>query len=142
MAVATMVLIFTVGFSNFRDFQQRQNLQSSTREFRADLRFTQSQALAGVRPAGCVVLDFYRISYVSATQYDISAYCDAGATPAVPIKTVDLAPGMHFLNAFNIDFKVLGRGTNLTGSLVITLEDSSTPANQIQVTVTPGGEIS
>src|SRR5512135_1934557 len=98
LAIVIMALIFGVGFANYRGFQQRQQLTAAARAFKADLRYTQEQALAGTKPVGCVILDSYRLSWVSSTSYDISALCDAGAA-TVSLKTVTLH-GMQFSAAF------------------------------------------
>jgi len=142
MAIVIMAFIFSIGFANYRGFQQRQHLAAAARTFKADLRYAQEQALAGTKPTGCTVLDAYRLSWVSSQSYDISAMCDAGAN-TVSVKTVDLsANGMYFDVAFTpVIFKVLGRGTNLSANLTIKLKDGPTSTNKVSIIITPGGEI-
>jgi prepilin-type N-terminal cleavage/methylation domain-containing protein len=142
MVVATMALLFGIGFSNFRGFQERQKLVSAVRIFRADLRFTQEQALAGIKPVGCGTLDAYRLAWKSATTYEIGALCDQNATPIV-VKNGDLAkayPGIRFNAAFGpVTFNVLGRGVR--NAITVVLTDEGTPPQTVSISITKGGEV-
>jgi prepilin-type N-terminal cleavage/methylation domain-containing protein len=136
IAVVIMALILGVGFANYRGFQQRQQLIAAARAFKSDLIYARQQALSGTKPAGCVVLDWYRVKRadLDSYSYEIHAFCDAGAAN-VTVKTVTTEVQ---LSAFNVDFKVLGRGTNLSSDLTITLTDDTGTAT---VVVTPGGDV-
>ncbi len=146
IVISTMALLFSLGFSNYRGYQQRQRIVNAARILRSDLRFTQEQALAGIKPDTCGILNGYRLTYSTPTEYQVSANCDDG-TNNVDIKTISLASsssGIQFSSAFPlIFFNVLGRGVKMPGaSIPITLIDiDSSPNPTLTITITKGGEI-
>ncbi len=147
IVISTMSLLFTLGFSNYRGYQQRQRIISAARLFRSDLRYAQEQALAGIKPIGCNMLNGYQVTYPGTNEstYEISANCDSSTLTV--IKTVDIAntnPNIKFSAAFPmVFFNVLGRGVKMAGaSLAVTLVDTnSTPNPTISIVITKGGEI-
>src|SRR3989344_755034 len=116
IGISLMVILFGIGFANFRGFQDRQRLISAVRIFKGDLRFTQKQALAGVKPVGCDFLQGYQLIWVGETKYEIDASCGATGTNYIKVKEVNFAvvsPGNKFVSTFgNVYFNVLGRGVD------------------------------
>lgn len=140
-------LIFTFGYVNFREFSQRQALTGVARSIKGDLRLAQEWALAGNKPAtaNCTpnppnLLNGYYFRRNSSTNYIIEANC-SGGTPS-QVKSVDM-PTDIVLTSFSVNpilFKVLGEGTNITGSATITLTQTSTGNTRV-ITISQGGEI-
>lgn len=137
-------LIFSLGFVSFREFSQRQAVVAAARRIKADLRLAQEQALAGNKPPGAPcdspnVLNGYNFKVVSPQTYEIEANCSAGA---VRVKSVSISPeiSMSIPSPNPITFKVLGQGTNVSGSTTISLTQAGTNYTQT-LTVTSVGEI-
>lgn len=116
IVIVTMVLLFGVGFANFREFQRRQVAISFARQMKADFNLAREYALAGRKPTiGCTDLDGYEfyVEYYS-RYYRISPRC-GGATNPSTVKTVnfpteiDVRPS-YFPWLSSINFRVLGRG--------------------------------
>lgn len=145
IVISIMVLFFGLGFANFRDYQSRQKLTSAQRVIKADLRYAQEQALAGIKPGvSCDILNGYKVEYVSRTRYSVSANCNTNEDFLV--KTVDLeqiAPLIEIQSAFPvIFFNVLGRGVRMSDTSVdVNLLNTRNNQNLI-ITITKGGEIS
>lgn len=133
-------LIFGVGYISFREFARRQALAGVARSLRGDLRLAQEQALAGKKPVGCTVLDGYRFSPVSGTQYTIEAICSNGNF-SIGKDSLSFPSGVSMSPVpGNILFKVLGQGTDLASDVEVNLVQAAT-GNTQRVTITTGGEI-
>lgn len=142
VVISIIVTLFGVGFANFRGFQDRQRLITARESLKSDLRYTQQQALAGIKPAGCTNLNGYKLERTSATSYDISANCNE--TPVdIDVKNINLAakyPGVELSTFSFVFFNVLGRGVR--SNLTITLTDTiPNPDQTATVSVTMGGQI-
>lgn len=146
-AVAIMALLFSVGFTSYRDFQKRQYLENAVRSVKGDLRLAQEYALAGRKPDeplgnACTTseLNGYIFVQTSVSAYDIQARCTAGD---VTIKSVtlpsDVTIGSMSLNP--ILFQVLGRGVKTETNVTINLQYLTGGVSDRQITVTKGGEI-
>lgn len=140
VSLTIVSLVFGVGYVSFREFARRQALAGAARSLRGNLRLGQEQALAGKKPGGCNILDGYRFSAASETQYTIEAVCSNGnfsiGKSSVPFPSgvsMNPVPG-------NILFKVLGQGTDLGSDVEVNLVQEAT-GNTIKVTITTGGEI-
>jgi prepilin-type N-terminal cleavage/methylation domain-containing protein len=137
-------LIFGFGYISFREFSQRQALSGLARSIKGDLRLAQESALAGKKPSGINcnspnLLNGYYFQRVSSTNYTLGASCSAGT---IESKSVNL-PADVTMSSFSpnpIIFKVLGQGTNISGSTIITLTQISS-GNTRTITITDGGEI-
>jgi prepilin-type N-terminal cleavage/methylation domain-containing protein len=137
-------LIFGFGYVSFREFSQRQALTGIARSIKGDLRLAQELALAGKKPTGANcntpnILNGYYFRRNSNTNYTIEANCSGGI---MQVKSVNM-PADITLTSLSLNpllFKILGEGTNITGSATVTLTQVSTGKTRI-ITVTQGGEI-
>lgn len=138
-------LIFSFGFSNFRDFSRRQALLGEKRMVTGDLRLAQEQALSGNKPSdiSCTspyTLNGYNFDVVTDTSYKIQASCSGGN---VDTKTADLSSGITISipSPNPILFKSLGQGTNISSSgVTLTLTQAETGSTQT-INITSTGEI-
>ena len=140
VALTILGLIFFYGFASFREFSRRQALLSSARSLVGEIRLTQEFALSGNKPAGCIVLDGFRVKF-SPAQYGVVAVCEA-AELSIGKDGISLADGVT-LNATvpSITFKVLGQGTDIaTPDMTITLTQEGTD-NVQTIVVSASGEI-
>jgi prepilin-type N-terminal cleavage/methylation domain-containing protein len=134
-------LIFSFGYVSFREFSRRQALIGVAKIVKADLRLTQSRALAGQKPEVCAsALNGYSFTVTSQTSYEIKASC----TGSVADKVVTL-PGDIIFSAplpQPVIFKVLGQGTNIASGATVSLNlNQTTTGSTTSVTVSYGGEI-
>lgn len=140
ISMLIMLLLFGVGFANYRDFQRRQQVESGARMVLADLRLAQESALSGrkVCPAGEVLLNYtFKLvnPMVDKDTYHIQEVCSITTTE---IKRADLQ-GVIFNPTFSgsIKFLPIGKGTNIpAGSQVnITLQHSSSSLSTVTKTI-------
>lgn len=146
VAIATMVIIFSVGIANFRGYQRRQNLENAFRMVKADLMLTRELALTAKFKEGCNVLNGYLFRIDASTdEYIVGADCGPGNTcvnkPNLCEKKVSLPDNIDIsLNAGNtILFKTVAGGINWTSNALITLSDEN--GNSKIITVTPQSRI-
>ncbi len=143
VSMSIIGLIFNFGYVNYRDFARRQALLGSARHLKADLRLAQEQALAGKKPSsaacsGAGSLRGYDFYVDSATSYIIQANCTGGL---VDDKIVQTSSGVSLTAVPNrFTFKVIGKGTSLSGLATITLTQTATGNTQV-ITISPEGEI-
>lgn len=144
VGITIIGLLFSLGYSNYRDYARRQALSGAARRLKADLRLAQEQALAGKKPDDSFcnspeVLNGYDFSIGAASSYRIQANCSGGL---VEIKEVDISSSNISLSSTHdsFTFKVLGQGTNLDSDATITLTQTGTD-DTLDVTVNTNGEI-
>lgn len=113
-------ILFGVGYAGFREFAARQVLTSSYNELNSNLTLAQQLALTGQKPGSCPSpLDGYEVLFRE-DSYTVSAKC---GNQKVEIKKVDLVPSILLESSVpTILFKVLGQGTDIDGSVDITLK--------------------
>ena len=145
IAIAIMVVLFTVGYANFREFNQRKILERGVLKVEADLRFTQELALAGRKPAGCDVLIGYNFLVSDDTTYVLQAVC---GNDVYDVKTEDrifdeLGLTLSAPTPNPILFKVLGQGVDIdpASPAIITVSQTLT-GNTHNVSIAAGGDIS
>lgn len=151
VAITIIGLLFSFGYSNFRDFARRQALSGVAKTLQGDIRLAQSKAIAGEKPEqvsgyadvcqpGSVLIS-HNFYVASSTEYQIQASCTAGV---VPTKIVTMPAGISVSVPVPnpITFKVLGRGTNIEsgGNAIVTLTEDAT-GNQVTITISSAGEI-
>lgn len=144
VGISIVMIVFGIGFSGYRDFSRRQALTGVSKQLKADIRLIQQLALTGQKPEGvsCETLNSYTFSRTSASTYSLIANCvNALGTPSSPVfKSVDFGSDITFTSTNStFAFKVLGQGTDLTASNIITLTHAS--GNQISLNVGVGGDV-
>jgi prepilin-type N-terminal cleavage/methylation domain-containing protein len=143
VGVSIIGLIFSFGYVSYRDFARRQALLGTARGIKGDLRLAQEQALSGKKPASVACagegsLNGYDFYTDSATSYLIQANCAGGL---VDDKAVEINSEISLVAIPDrFTFKVIGKGTSLTGAATITLTQNVTGNTQI-ITVSPEGKI-
>lgn len=143
IVIATLTLLFGIGYANFRDFQRRQQVEMAKRTVIADLRLAQESALSGKKPSlsvsECEILNYYTFERVDTNTYQIRVNCSGSFTL---VKKVDLQ-GIIIESFLTIWFYPLGKGTNIDpGSYrIITLKHVNFPNISRTITVTSGGSI-
>lgn len=141
VVISIMIIIFTLGLANYKNFSQKQKLENIASQIKGDLRLAQEYA-SGARKTGvCTELHGYTFSRNGSSRYEVRQNCDANACNAGDvIKSITLPTGITLSNFSCFRFNVLGRGTDRSGDIVITvnLANSSYTKN---VTITKYGEI-
>ncbi|OGM28437.1 hypothetical protein A2962_04750 [Candidatus Woesebacteria bacterium RIFCSPLOWO2_01_FULL_39_61] len=160
IVIVTMVLIFSLGYANYRGFQRRQHLESAVRMVMGDLRLAQGMALAGRKPEEPVgnacqtnVLGGYVFSRTTGysagppeipASYTIYAVCpDWGQRVAVkgPIELPENINLLAFGGGNRFIFRVLGRGTDRNTDIVLTFNYVDSGVANRSITITPAGNI-
>lgn len=145
VVISIMLTLFSVGFANFRGFQERQNLKIARDQFKSDLRYTQQQALAGIKPPDCETLMGYKLVYNGGPENSLSYYIAAECTnnSDINVKSINLSakhPSIRMSTFSHVYFNILGRGVKT--DLTVTLSDiSTTPPAVASIAITKGGEI-
>ncbi len=143
VTISIIVIVFSIGIANYRDFSRREALNGISKQIKADLRTAQQLSLSGKKPesASCSVLDGYRFSLNGQNGYKLEAICNnSGVTSLVEHKVVDLGEDITIsLVSPTVEFKVLGQGTNLETTNIITL--THTGGNQTTVRIGVGGDV-
>ncbi len=149
VAMSVMLLLFGVGFANYRDFQRRQQVESAARTVLSDLRLAQESALSGrkICPANEVLLN-YSFQYVDQDTYSILEVCTPILAPTITvIKSVDLQGALFdninstFITSADtggvIKFLPIGKGTNINAGAQrsIILKHSSPSLSSITKTI-------
>jgi prepilin-type N-terminal cleavage/methylation domain-containing protein len=144
IVIAIISIVSSIGFASYRTYQRRQTMESGVRMVRSDLRLAQEYAIAGKKPTGCTGdLNGYEFRRRNGTKYSIGAMCSNSAT-AFDIKEVTLPLGLTiqpFGGGNSFLFKVLGRGTDASGDINITLRYQDSGVSDVAITVTKLGEI-
>ena len=149
VSVFTMVLIFSFGYADFRDFSRRKSLEGAAKTVESDLRLAQQMAISGKKPrepAGNVCtttnLNGYYFSRVSSSTYRIEADCVGGRVSVKSNNLTTKFPGITLQSFTGILFNVLGAGTDIPAGVPreIRMVVSATGETRI-VSVTQSGEI-
>lgn len=146
VVIMIMVLVFAVGFANYRGFQRRKVLEGAVEALKGDLRFTQQQALSSNKPAGCAStesLNSYIFRFVNSTSYEIVARCLPGPNDVTVKAASDTNistkyPGVTINSFPDVVFNLLGRG--VVSDVTITLSQPAV-GNSETIDITEGGEI-
>ncbi len=133
-------IVFSVGYSGFREFSRRQALTGVTKTVVADLRQIQQLALTGQKPSTCSAqkLIGYTFARVDQDTYTLTANCTGNINTVT--KTVDLNGVTFTATAVSTLFKILGQGTSLAAdnNLVFTHIATGTTGT---VTIRVGGDV-
>ncbi len=149
VGITVTSIVFSIGYSGFREFSRRQALTGVVKATTSDLRQIQQLALTGQKPSGvtCLKLVGYQFVRTGSSTYELQARCDNTVNVATPlfsspiIKSVTLN-GTTFTAApsTTILFKVLGQGTSLSAinNLVFTHTATNSTAT---VNIGIGGDV-
>lgn len=146
VVLATISLIFGLGYVNYRDYVLRQNLAGIAGDLKSDLNLARQLALSGRKPndANCNThtLNGYEVEVIDGDTYQIAAVCSGGD---VIEKTVDLISGpsgytitVPSPNPFL--FKAVAGGTDIAGSTSIRITQVPT-SDFTDIIITEGGEV-
>jgi type II secretory pathway pseudopilin PulG len=154
IVISIMIIIFVIGFTNYRDYQRRQELESGVRQVRADLSLAQTYAITGRKPDSpsgnaCETspLNGYAFTRINpGNSYRIEADCGAGVRVVIK-DNISMPSGIQITSVSGtptdtLVFHVLGRGVDRVtpGDTTITIRSIATSATS-QIVVTPSGEI-
>lgn len=139
IVVTTIIALLTGGgIAAYNRFNEKQILEQAALDLKSNLRVAQNRALSGEKPTGCSTLDGYRASFLTAS-YNFQAIC--GGSLFGPVTTFNLEKVKIDPLPSPILFRILGLGTNITGSTDIILKLISDPTLTRTVTVSSGGDI-
>lgn len=106
LVVCAIILTITgLVISNYSSFTDTQKVRQAGRTLKNDLRFIQTRAASGLKPAGCTTLRGYRVTF-GANSYSYQVVCSNGLfAQSQPVTlpngvTITQSPG-------NFDFQVL-----------------------------------
>jgi prepilin-type N-terminal cleavage/methylation domain-containing protein len=144
--IATLSLIFGLGYSNYRDFQRRQYLDSAVQMVAADLRLAKEKAISGVKPATAPCdskpLEGYTFRRYGTGGYRI--YADCSGWYDVEVKRQNLPTGVtmsSFGGSNFFVFKSLAKGLDPASDINITLNYPGSSVSSQTIVVTSTGEI-
>ncbi len=141
IVLAITAFLFSIGYTNYRSYAQRQALTAAARALQTDLRFAQEQAIAGSKPTGCTLLNGYQFTVTSLSAYQLDASCTNGVFQTKQI-TLPTGISMSSPNPNPIFFKSLAQGTNISSGGVATIILTQTgTANTITLTIGSNGNI-
>lgn len=142
IVLSVMGVLFGIGYAGYRDFSRRQEISGIAKSIEGNLRKAQQNALSGVKPDVLVCKSQTLVGYdfymVSGSEYQIRANCTGGYAVVLDVNLP--ASEMISMEDNPILFNVLGNGTNITGSTVITVTQTAT-GQTVQITVGSGGDI-
>ncbi len=112
VAVTILLVITSVGISNYSGYNQGETVRQTALTVKNDLRYLQGKALSGDKPAGCTKLTGWQMSF-TATTYTTEATCTNGAV-AITQRTTPLPRTVTFSPVpSTIIYYVLTGGTNV-----------------------------
>ncbi|MFC1649735.1 Tfp pilus assembly protein FimT/FimU [Patescibacteria group bacterium] len=123
VAMGIMIMVFTLGVGSYREFARRQQINSASRDIKADLRHAQQEAIVGKKPnhIDCSNSDLigYRVHYIDNTSYEIIADCVDGP---VSVKTKQYSPDSDIeISPFpDFTFNALAKGVSSSQTIQIT----------------------
>lgn len=152
ISLGIMSVLLSLGYANYRQYTQSQEITSFSRNVMADLRQAQEYASSGKKPIDPKCdspryLDAYSFKLTSATQYSIIAICSGGdvnvkgvnGSTGLTLQIVSSNPGSPINE---IRFKPLGSGTNINpGEFAYVNIIQGTSLNKQTVTVGAGGDV-
>jgi len=115
-------ILLGVGIAQYISFNRRQILEQTTQGLKNNLRLAQTKAMSGEKPAGCGILDGYRVKFASndPDNYTLVAVCEG--VEVGETKNFSLPSIVKFSPLPSpILFKVLSQGTDLDSDLIISL---------------------
>ena len=75
--MVVMVILFSVGYANYRSYSIRKQVQSVADQIKSTLRYAQESALSGRLPTGCTNFAGYALEFDEVNGiYQVGAYCN------------------------------------------------------------------
>lgn len=140
VSVSIMILLVGGGIASFITFNDKQQLQGSTKMIQTYLRTAQTKARVGDRPEGCTKLEGYEVQVPTGTAtLQLVAICEdtqiqVQSTTLENIENISAAGGEDVA----VLFKVLHGGTENEGTITLTSTGGATETFHVSA----GGEIS
>lgn len=130
-------LIFSGGYTNYRDFVRREALNNAYDRLQKDLNLARQRSLSGEKPVNCATRELrgYNVS-ITSDRYTITASC---GTSNILVRDIEFPEGIA-ASPSEIFFKTLGQGTTSSSDEEITLTQDSTN-EQRTLTVSPEGSV-
>ena len=115
LVASIMLVITTLAIVSYNSYNDTEKVRQSALTFRSNLRFAQSEAMNGKKPASCEKsLDGYEISFPSLTTYIIVPWC-GGEAVASEKMTYGLPNGVVFSSSYGaFTFLPLGKGVKFS----------------------------
>lgn len=126
VAIAIIALVSLVGYTSYRDFARRQTLENAYNQLRVELNLARQLALSGEKPQTCIARNVSLVGYsvsLGGSTISVSAVCESSSS-LPPSRTFNLPAGIT-VSGGQFTFLVLGRGTDPSGNLTITLTQGS-----------------
>lgn len=119
IATSIIMMMGIGGALSFRELNTRQTLVTSGQQVRDAFRTAQQRARAGDMPAGCDQLQAYTVSTPGSSRVElvIAAECTSGTYERERIR---LPNGVRLAQPVNMRMKVLNRGVDQAGPVVLT----------------------
>jgi type II secretory pathway pseudopilin PulG len=140
VSVSITLLVTGLIIANYNSYNDIQTLKQAALTLKNNLRFIQSEAISGEKPAnGCTELLGWTITFIDASSYRYQPSCSDGLVD--PITTVDLPPSVKFASPPIPSFftmNVLTRGTSLPSDTTISL---TAVGKTYQIVVSTSGDI-
>lgn len=136
IVVITVILVLvSSAIVSFNTYNDRQRVRQAIQTLKSDLRYAQSKAISGQKPAlDCEIFEGYEIKFPDETSYTIQPICSGLVAYPGPVNTVSLPGGVTTSPVPNpIQFNSLSRGV-ITTSHTITFIGRSSFTNSLTIT--------
>lgn len=141
VVLSIISVIFGIGFVGYREFSRRQQVISTARGIKSDLKNAQERAISGNKPDGCSgTLQGFAFNVTGVASYSLEAVCDT----KVSIKDVALSENLTLTppSTNPIVFLPIGLGTSLPRDETVTISVTQVATGFTQtVAVSWTGEI-
>ncbi len=144
VAVSIFMILTTIGFVSYSDFNRRQQIVQSAKNVQLVFREAQKKARVGEKPEGCDSLRGYRVqSAANLLSLNLIGVCVNGS---YTVKTVELPHQTQLSAAVDLTFNVLAGGVTLNsgGSLPVNLtvrSISPSNPNEYVFSIDAGGSV-
>lgn len=145
VVLSILAILTTIGLVSFLNYNRAQALTTASRDLRNNLRFAQSKAIVGEKPAGCTTLSGYSLGFIANNEYAIYAICNS----SLDFKTVakfKMPRGIRQTAGSLVTFKIISGATSIMmGGVLfesdITITLTSDYGGTENITVTQNGVI-
>lgn len=147
MVVTIMGILIMAGVAAYNDFNRKQRVRQAAQSLVTTLRAAQKNADRSELPAGCNVLEGYRVDDITSTTLRISAYCNNGGLVDVNSQTYTMSNDTQVGAITPFVFRVLSQGvsnsalTPLGADVVIDVSLLEGGVHTATVTLSRGGSL-